>query len=48
MPIQLSVKELDEAKRFIQLAGQMGCPTVRVFPNNFQKIRKKIKPWISS
>jgi sugar phosphate isomerase/epimerase len=30
-------KNLDEAKRFIDLAIQIGCPAVRVFPNNFLK-----------
>ncbi|HMI65824.1 MAG TPA: sugar phosphate isomerase/epimerase family protein [Cyclobacteriaceae bacterium] len=36
-------KNLDEAKRFIQLAEQMGCPYVRVFPNNFPKDQEKNK-----
>jgi sugar phosphate isomerase/epimerase len=30
-------KNLDEGKRFIDLAQQIGCPYVRVFPNNFPK-----------
>jgi len=30
-------KNLDEAKRFIDLAQQLNCPNVRVFPNNFPK-----------
>lgn len=30
-------KNLAEARRFIDLAGQIGCPYVRVFPNNFPK-----------
>ena len=34
-------KNLDEAKRFIQLAHQLGCPYVRVFPNNFPKEQEK-------
>jgi len=30
-------KNLAEARRFIDLAGQMDCPYVRVFPNNLPK-----------
>jgi sugar phosphate isomerase/epimerase len=30
-------KNLDEAKRFIDLAQQLDCPYIRVFPNNFPK-----------
>lgn len=30
-------KNIDEAKRFIDLAQQINCPYVRVFPNNFPK-----------
>ncbi len=30
-------KNLDEGKRFIDLAQQIDCPYVRVFPNNFPK-----------
>jgi sugar phosphate isomerase/epimerase len=30
-------KSLDEARRFIDLAQQINCPYVRVFPNNFPK-----------
>ena len=30
-------KAMDEAKRFIEIAGKAGCPYVRVFPNNFPK-----------
>jgi sugar phosphate isomerase/epimerase len=30
-------KNLTEARRFIDLAAQIGCPYVRVFPNNFPK-----------
>ncbi|MGV3657702.1 MAG: sugar phosphate isomerase/epimerase family protein, partial [Chitinophagaceae bacterium] len=30
-------KNMAEAKRFIDLAQQIGCPYVRVFPNNFPK-----------
>lgn len=30
-------KNLDEAKRFIDLAEQTGCPYIRVFPNNLPK-----------
>jgi len=30
-------KNMDEAKRFIELAGQLKCPYVRVFPNKLPK-----------
>lgn len=30
-------EQLDEAKRFIELASQLGCPYVRVFPNELPK-----------
>jgi sugar phosphate isomerase/epimerase len=30
-------KNLDEGKRFIDLAQQINCPYIRVFPNNFPK-----------
>jgi len=30
-------KNLDEAKRFIDLAQQLNCPYIRVFPNNLPK-----------
>lgn len=30
-------KNLDEAKRFIDLAQQINCPYIRVFPNSFPK-----------
>lgn len=30
-------KNLDEAKRYIELAEQLNCPFVRVFPNNLPK-----------
>lgn len=30
-------KNLEEARNFIELAQQLGCPNVRVFPNNFPK-----------
>jgi sugar phosphate isomerase/epimerase len=30
-------KNIDEAKRFIDLAQQLECPYIRVFPNNFPK-----------
>lgn len=30
-------KNLDEGRRFIDLAKQIGCPYIRVFPNNFPK-----------
>lgn len=31
------IKNLDEARRFIDLAQEIGCPYIRVFPNNFPK-----------
>ncbi len=34
-------KNLDEAKRFIDLAQQLSCPYIRVFPNNFPKDQDK-------
>lgn len=34
-------KNLDEAKRFINLAQQLQCPYIRVFPNNFPKNQEK-------
>lgn len=34
-------KQLDDARRFIDLAGQLKCPYVRVFPNNFPKDQEK-------
>lgn len=34
-------KQLDEGKRFIDLAAQIDCPYVRVFPNNFPKEQGK-------
>ena len=30
-------KAMDEAKRFIEIADKVGCPYIRVFPNNFPK-----------
>ncbi|MDQ3550775.1 MAG: sugar phosphate isomerase/epimerase [Bacteroidota bacterium] len=36
-------KNLDEAKRFIDLAQQIHCPYVRVFPNKFPKEQTKIE-----
>src|SRR5882762_4229340 len=36
-------KNLDEAKSFIQLAEQLNCPYIRVFPNNFPKDKEKNK-----
>jgi len=35
------VKHLDDAKRFIDLAQQLNCPYVRVFPNNLPKNEDK-------
>lgn len=34
-------KNLDEAKRFIDLANKINCPYVRVFPNNLPKDKKQ-------
>ena len=34
-------KNLDEARRFIDLAQQINCPYIRVFPNNFPKEQEK-------
>ncbi|MEO8762764.1 MAG: sugar phosphate isomerase/epimerase family protein [Ginsengibacter sp.] len=34
-------KNLDEAKEFIQLAGQIGCPNIRLFPKDFPKDQEK-------
>jgi sugar phosphate isomerase/epimerase len=34
-------KNLDEAKRFIDLAHKLSCPNVRVFPNDFPKEQEK-------
>lgn len=34
-------KQLDEGKRYIELAHQLGCPYIRVFPNNFPKEQEK-------
>lgn len=34
-------KNLDEGKRFIDLAHKIDCPYIRVFPNNFLKERSK-------
>lgn len=34
-------KNLDEGRRFIDLAHQINCPFVRVFPNNFPKDQDK-------
>ena len=36
-------KNLDEGRRYIDLARQLNCPFVRVFPNNFPKDRDKKK-----
>jgi sugar phosphate isomerase/epimerase len=35
------LKNLDEGKRFIDLAEQLDCPFVRVFPNSFPKGQEK-------
>jgi sugar phosphate isomerase/epimerase len=34
-------QQIDEAKRFIDLANDLNCPYVRVFPNNFPKEQSK-------
>ncbi|MEP6596189.1 MAG: sugar phosphate isomerase/epimerase family protein [Ginsengibacter sp.] len=34
-------KNLDEGRRFIDLAKQINCPYIRVFPNNFPKDQEK-------
>lgn len=34
-------KSLDDARRFIDLAQQIDCPYIRVFPNNFPKDQEK-------
>ncbi len=34
-------KNIDEGKRFIDLAQQIKCPFIRVFPNNFPKDQEK-------
>jgi sugar phosphate isomerase/epimerase len=35
------IKNLDEGKRFIDLASKLGCPNVRVFPNELPKDRDR-------
>ncbi|RYG40719.1 MAG: sugar phosphate isomerase/epimerase, partial [Chitinophagaceae bacterium] len=40
-PGQERDKNIEEAKRFIMLAEQIGCPYVRVFPNRFPKEQDK-------
>lgn len=37
----IRTKNLDEGKRFIDLADEIECPFVRVFPNNFPKEQTK-------
>jgi len=34
-------KNLDEAKSFIQLAEQLGCPNIRLFPKDFPKEQER-------
>src|SRR6187200_2307846 len=34
-------KNIDEGKRFIDIASQINCPYIRVFPNNFPKEQDK-------
>jgi sugar phosphate isomerase/epimerase len=36
-------KNLDEGRRYIDLAAQIGCPNIRVFPNNLPKEQDKDK-----
>jgi sugar phosphate isomerase/epimerase len=36
-------KHLADGKRYIDLAAQLGCPYIRVFPNNFPKGQEKSK-----
>lgn len=35
------MKQLDEGKKYIELAHDLGCPFIRVFPNNFPKGQEK-------
>jgi sugar phosphate isomerase/epimerase len=35
------IKNMDEARRFIDLAHEINCPFVRVFPNNFPKAQDR-------
>jgi sugar phosphate isomerase/epimerase len=35
------MKNMDDGRRFIDLAQQLNCPFVRVFPNNFPKEKNK-------
>ncbi len=35
-------KNLDEGRRFIDLAQEINCPYVRVFPNNFPKDQERV------
>ncbi|MGZ5253292.1 MAG: sugar phosphate isomerase/epimerase family protein [Flavitalea sp.] len=35
------LQQIDEAKKFIDLANDLNCPYVRVFPNNFPKEQSK-------
>ncbi len=37
-------KNLDEAKPFIDLAAQTGCPYIRVFPNSLPKEQDRAAP----
>jgi len=37
------LKNLDEGRRFIDLAQQLDCPFIRVFPNNFPKDQEKTR-----
>lgn len=37
----IRTKNLDEGRRFIDLAQQINCPYIRVFPNNFPKNQDK-------
>ncbi len=35
------IKNLEEGRRFIDLAQEIDCPFVRVFPNNFPKEQQR-------
>lgn len=37
LPSEERTRNINEAKRYIDLAAQLGCPHVRVFPNNLPK-----------
>ncbi|MFM7838896.1 MAG: sugar phosphate isomerase/epimerase family protein, partial [Chitinophagaceae bacterium] len=43
-------KNLDEGRRYIDLAAELNCPNIRVFPNNFPKEqdRQQTMEWMVS